>query len=222
MDRPQRLPGQGVLGGIESGDPEIGHLDASVLQHHDIVWLDIPVDHTLGMGMLQCLGDLGAEMQRFPPAHGTPLLHVLLEGQPVNELHHDVIGIPGVIHIVDCHDIRMGEHGDGLALRMEPSAEVLVPVQLLLEDLHRHITIETMVHGTIDHGHSAPADLLQDLIPAVEQPANILIHAQRSLRNNSIQHRRRTAVTLSGAPLRLAISISFSQMVSSPSPWVTS
>ena len=181
VDGAQRLPGQGILRGIEPGNAKIGHLDAAVLENHNIVGLDVPVDNPPRMGVLQRLGDLGGKMQRLPPVEGAPLLHILFESQAVNELHHDIVRIPGMVHVVHRYNIGMGQHGHRLALRMEPAAEVLVPAELLLEDFHRHKAVEPVTSGPIDHGHAAPADLLEYLITAIQQPSDIFIHRHRSL-----------------------------------------
>ena len=167
VDRAQRLPGQGILGGIQPCNTKIGYLDAAVLENHNVVGLDIPVDNAPAVGVLQRLGDLGCKMQRLPPGKRPTLLHILLQRQSVDELHNDVVNIVGVIDVINRHNIGVREHGNGLGLRIKPSAEVLVPAKLLLEDFHRHIAVEPMASGPVDHGHAASADLLENFITAV-------------------------------------------------------
>ena len=176
MDGPQRLPGQRILGGTEPRDPEISDLYAAVLQDHDIVRFDVPMDDPSGMGVLDGLGDLGGKMQRLPPGQRAPLLHILLEGQPVDQFHDDIVRFAGMVHVIDGHDIGVGEHRDGLAFGMEPPPEILVAAEFFLEDLHRHIPVEPVIHGPIDHGHAAPADFLQYFITAVQQATYEFIH----------------------------------------------
>ena len=89
--------------------------------------LDIPVDNPPAVGVGEGLHDLSDEVQCLPPGQlASLLLHILLEGDAVDELHNDVIQLRGVGHIVDRHDVGMGEHGDGLGLIVEPAAELLV------------------------------------------------------------------------------------------------
>jgi hypothetical protein len=43
---------------------------------------------------------------------------------------------------------------------MEPPPEILIPAELILEDLHRHIAVEPVASGPIYHRHTATSDLL--------------------------------------------------------------
>lgn len=131
--------------------------------------LDIPVDNPPAVGVGEGLHDLSDEVQCLPPGQlASLLLHILLEGDAVDELHNDVIQLRGVGHIVDRHDVGMGEHGDGLGLIVEPAAELSVLSQLLLENLHRHQPVEAVIPPLVDHGHTARPDALNNLISVVE------------------------------------------------------
>ena len=176
VHRAQGFPGQGTLGRGHTGNAKVGHLYAAVLEDHDIVGLDVPVDDPAAVGMLQRLGDLRGKMQRLPPVENPLLLHILLERNAVNQLHHDVVQIVGVRHVIDIDDIGMREHGDGLGLGMEPAAELGVLRQLILEDLDGHQPVQTMAPGLIDHGHAAGADDLENLIPMVQKPPYVILH----------------------------------------------
>ena len=125
----------------------------------------------------RALHDLGDEVQGLPPVQLAPLLlHILLEGDAVDELHDDIVQLAGAGHVVHRHDVGVGEHGDGLGLVVEAAAELRVLRQLLLEDLDGHQTVEPVAPGLVDHGHAAGADALQDLISVVEQFSYVLIH----------------------------------------------
>ena len=93
MDRAQGLLGQGAVpSGGDPGNAEIGHLDAAVPQHHDIVGLDVPMDDAPAVGMAQRLDDLGNEVQGLPPGQLIALaLHVLLQRDAVDQLHDDIL-----------------------------------------------------------------------------------------------------------------------------------
>ena len=129
--------------------------------------LDIPVDNPPAVGMLQRLGNLGGKMQCLPPGKRAALLHILLQRQPVDQLHDDVVNIVGVVDVINRHNIGMRQHGNCLGFRIKPSAEVLVPAQLLLKNFYRHIAVEPMAPGAVNHCHTASADLLQNFITAV-------------------------------------------------------
>ena len=76
--------------------------------------LDVTVNDPARMGVLECLGDLRRKMQRLAPIKLPFLLHILLERDPVDQLHYDIIEAVGVRHIVDAHDIRVRQHRDRL------------------------------------------------------------------------------------------------------------
>ena len=170
MDGTQGLLGQGaVSAGGHPGDAEVGHLHAAVPQHHHVVGLDVPVDDAPAVGVAQGLYDLGDEVQGLPPVQLAPLLlHILLQGDPVDELHDDVLNVSGAADIIHRHDVGVRQHGHGLGLVVEAAAELGVLGQVLPQDLHRHQPVQPVAPGFIHLGHPAGADELQDLISVVE------------------------------------------------------
>ena len=176
VHRAQGFPGEGGLGGGHPGNAEVGHLDAAVLEDHDVVGLDVPVDNPAAVGMLQCLGDLGGKVQRFPPVEHALLLHVLLQGDAVDELHDDIVHIVRMGHVIDIDDIGMREHGDGLGLGMEAAAKLCILRQLVLEDLDGHQPVEPVTPRLIHHGHAAGSDHFQNLVAVIQQPPDIILH----------------------------------------------
>ena len=176
VHRAQGFPGESGLGRGHPGNAEVGHLDAAVLENHDVVGLDVPVDDPAAVGMLQCLGDLGGKVQRFPPVEDALLLHVLLQGDTVDELHDDIVHIVRMGHVVDIDDIGMREHGDGLGLGMEAAAKLRILRQLVLEDLDGHQPVEPVTPRLIHHGHAAGSDHFQNLVAVIQQPPDIILH----------------------------------------------
>ena len=132
MDRPQRLLGQGIALVHDPGNPEVHDLHRAVFQHHHIVGLDIPVDNAPAVGMLQPLGDLHGKVEGLLPVKNALDLHILLQGNSVDQLHDNIVGAVGGRNVVDLHNIRVAEHGDGLALRPETAAEFLVAGKFIL------------------------------------------------------------------------------------------
>ena len=131
--------------------------------------LDVPVDDPPAVGVAQGLDDLGDKVEGLPPVELVPLLlHVLLQGDAVDELHDDVLQVGGAAHVVDGHDVGVGEHGHGLGLLVEAAAQLRVLRQVLPQNLHRHLAVEPVVQGPEDPGHSAHADLLHNLVSVVE------------------------------------------------------
>ena len=170
MDRAQGLLGQGGLGRRgEPGNAKVGHLQGAVPQHHHIVGLDVPVDDAPAVGVGQGLHDLGDEMEGLPPGQLAPLLlHVLLEGNAVQQLHHDIVQLRRVRHVIHRHDIGVRQHGDGLGLVVEAAAELRVLGQIFPKDLDGHQPVEPVTACLVHPGHAPGADDLQDLISIIE------------------------------------------------------
>ena len=128
------------------------------------------------MGVLQRLCDLEGKENRFlPPQRAFPL-HVILQGDAVDQLHDDVLHIPCAGHIVHRHNVGMGQHSYRLGFIPEAPAELFVLGQLLLEDLHRHKPVESVALCLVYNGHAAAPDNLQNLIAVIEHFADIFIH----------------------------------------------
>ena len=183
VDGTQGLLGHGGLGrGHDPGDAEVGHLHTAVPEDHDVLGLDVPVDDPPAVGVAQGPDDLGGEVEGLPPGQGAVLLlHILLEGQAVNELHDDVVQVVAVAVIIDGNDIRMGEHGDCPGLLVEAAAEVTVGGQVPLEDLDGHIPLQTVAVGLVDHSHPSNPDHVEDFIPVIEHFTDVLIHGNTLL-----------------------------------------
>jgi len=61
----------------KTGDAEIHHLDGAVLQKHNILGLNVPMDNSLVVGMLQRPQNLHREMHRFFPADDFLLVDIV-------------------------------------------------------------------------------------------------------------------------------------------------
>ncbi|MPM92869.1 hypothetical protein SDC9_140005 [bioreactor metagenome] len=167
---------QRLSGVLKARDAEIGHLHTAVPQNHDILRLDVPVDDAPAVGVGKAPHDLGDEVQRLPPVQLSPFLHVLLQGDAVDELHDDIFHVVALGHIVHRDDIGVGQHGDRLGFRMEPAAEFLVLRQIALQNFDRHQPVEAMTLGFVDDGHAAGTDPFQNLIAIIQHFSDIGIH----------------------------------------------
>ena len=176
MDAAQRLLGQCLVGVSQAGDAEVGHLYAAVPQYHDILGLDVPVDDAAAVSVAEAPHDLGDEVQRFPPVHLAPALHILLQGNAVDQLHDDVVDALGAGDIVNGDDIGMAELGDRKGFVPEAAAELGVLRQLTFQYFDGHKPVKAMTLGLIDIGHAAGADQLQQFIAVIQHFSNVLIH----------------------------------------------
>ena len=134
VHRPQGLLGQGVLGGgHDPGNAKVSHLHTAVPEHHNILGLNIPVNDPPAVGVSQGPDNLRDKIQGLPPVQATFFfLHILLEGNAVDELHDDIVQIIPLADIVHRDDVGVGEHGNCLGLLMEPAAEFRIGGQVPL------------------------------------------------------------------------------------------
>ena len=123
----QGFLGQCIALAHDPGNAKVGDFHGTIFQHHHVMGLDIPMDDAPAMGVLQGLGDLHAEVESLLPVEGPLLLHVLLQRDAVDQLHHNIIRIIGGGNVIHLHDIGMAQHGNSFTLRVEAAAELLIP-----------------------------------------------------------------------------------------------
>ena len=79
VHRADSLVGDGLGGAAgKAGDAKIGDLDRPVGEQHDILGLDVPVDDSLVVRMLQRPQNLNGEVQRLLPAQHMLLFDIIL------------------------------------------------------------------------------------------------------------------------------------------------
>ena len=96
------------------------------------------MDDAPAVGVLQACGDLHGEVEGLLPVQGALLLHVLLQGDAVDQLHDNEVGIVRGGNIEHLDDVGVAEHGNRLALRPEPAAELLVLGKFVFQYLDGH------------------------------------------------------------------------------------
>ena len=176
MYRAKGFLGQRLGCVCQTGNTEIGHLNAAVPQHHDVLRLNIPVDNAAAVCMAQCTHDLGDKMQRFAPIHLTAALHILLERNAVDQLHDNVFHVITAGYIVHRYDIGMRKLCYSPGLIPETAAKFRVIRQIALEYLHCHHAVQAMAFCFIYIGHAASADQLYELIAVIQHFSDVLIH----------------------------------------------
>ena len=177
VHRADRLVGHGLgLGLREARDAEVHHLDAAVLQQHDVLRLDVAVDDAALVRVLQRLQDLHRKVQRLAPLDLALLLDVLLERDAVHIFHDDVLDAVAEADVVHLDDVRVREHRDRLRFVSEAPEEIAVVRELLPEDLDGDPAVLDAVIRAVNVRHAALADQLVDLIAAVQALSDVFIH----------------------------------------------
>ena len=94
VDAAHRLPAvlDLVLRPGDAGDAEIHHPQLAVVQQHDVLGLDVPVDDAVAVGVVEGAEDLADEVDGLAAGDlAAPLVEVLPEGHALHTLHDDIL-----------------------------------------------------------------------------------------------------------------------------------
>ena len=155
---------------VTSGQAEVGHLHLAAGGEHDVLRLDVAVDHAL-------LGRLGQRGRHLPhDRQGVGQIGRAVPGDVVAQvlaLHvllGDVVQLIDAADLVNLHDVGVDQRGGGLGLQLEPLQIGAIAGQFRLEDLHRHPPLQTLLLGQIDLGHR-PASQPPQQVEIAQLPA---------------------------------------------------
>ena len=135
---------------------EVEQLRAGSRQH-DVCRLQIPVDDSVAMRMVECISNLDGEAQDQIERQRTSR-EALRQRLSLDVLHHDELNAVLFTDIVEGTDVRMVHLGDGPGLALEPldGLGILRPVRL--QDLDSHSPVEARVGRAIDLAHASGAE----------------------------------------------------------------
>jgi len=150
------------LGGQQAGQPEIEHFHVSIVTHHDVLGLHVPVHDSLGMGGGEGLRDLAANVDDGFPRDSRG--RNLAERSPLDQLHRDEPADVGLADLVYGDDVGMVQAGGGVGFPDEAVDGRAIAGQPLGDELDRHLTTEPRIARAIDLTHSARAERSQDLV----------------------------------------------------------
>ena len=129
----------------------------------------------MAVSMLQCIGKSHSDFQHSIQAQ-LMLLHILLQSNTVN-IFHNYILIAALRHnIIDIDDIRMHQARRGFRLPAELLQQLVVLEELVAQHFHGYITVQKLVVGQKDFGHTAIANRTNNLIASVQDGLAIFIH----------------------------------------------
>ena len=84
------------------------------------------MDQGLLVGVLQALRGLAHEIARLFHGERSAFVHEALQRDAVDKLHHEVMGVAGMVGIDDADNVRMIGAGGRLSLAAEPAHRLLV------------------------------------------------------------------------------------------------
>ena len=109
------------------------------------------------------VGDLRPDLERFVGLE-RPTLEASPERLAVQELHHEVVGVPFAADVVEGADVRVVERRDRARFSLEPLAHLGVVGKMRREDFHRDVAPEARVLGAVDLAHPARAERAENLV----------------------------------------------------------
>ena len=104
--------------GAEAGQPEVDHAHLAVVRDHDVVGFEVAVDHAALVRRRQAARRRQEDAQDLPHR---ALLSLQPVGQrvPLDQLHRDEHAVGERAHVIDHHDVGIGDLGGGLRLADE-------------------------------------------------------------------------------------------------------
>ena len=160
-----RFFGQFVLRGL--GDAKIddlGNGNSVVERDENIGWLDIAMDHTFLMRVLDGLADRYEQIEAFPVGQ-LVFVAVLRDGHSSHQFH-DKVGAPAFSRpcVQDFGDVRMIHHRQGLALGFE-AGDDLPGVHPELDDFQGDAALDRLfLLSHVNHAEATLAEFLKKFV----------------------------------------------------------
>ena len=133
-------------------------------REHQVVRLDVAMDHPLLVSVLQPLCRLSDALARFGDRHRPAMLHNTREVGSLDELHHEEVNVARLLGVVGRDDVGMSQLRRRLHFAPKPLDRLRLPDQLRVDELDRHRPIHQPMLGPIDVSHAAATDQLDDAI----------------------------------------------------------
>ena len=131
------------------------------------------MDDAAGMRMGERGGDGRTESARLVPGE-RPAGNDRVQALSLDELEHED-GLPAVLEdVVEPHDIRVLEPGEGRRLAFEARAELRVVRDPRMEDLEGHLAPEALVVRAPDDAHATPTELVTEAIAVRDDVLGVL------------------------------------------------
>jgi hypothetical protein len=138
-------------------EPEVGEDRTFLLVDEDVGRLEVPVDDTAAVGVVQRLRQ-GRQQRECSLGRARPLCQVLLQGRARDQAHGEVQASVGLPRVVDRGDAGVLEAPQHPRLPEEPGHERVLQRQGRPEHLQGHRAGEAEMGRSVDLTHPASAD----------------------------------------------------------------
>ena len=153
----------------ELGQPEVEHLHEVPLGQHHVGALDVAMDDAVGVGLVERVGDLHADLERLGHRQRSAC-HPVGEQLALDVLHRNEQVGAVLDQVVGDGDVGRAQHRRGARLANQPRPRLAVLGIGGGEELERHLTPEPGVLGQEHLAHAARAEafnhaVVQELRP---------------------------------------------------------
>ena len=121
----------------------------------DVVGLDVAVDDVVAVRVGEGVGHLAHDARRVADPEPLVRAEELPQRRAVDAAHNDVEDFFVPAHLVDRHDVRVLEPGDGLRFAEKPLGERGGGREVEIEDLHRDVAVQCRVAHAEDGREAA-------------------------------------------------------------------
>lgn len=153
-----------ALGGLCNAKIGQQHTPANI--NHDVVWLDITVDCTAPVGIIERGTNLANNRHRQTKINASPFLNNRIERAALDELHGDIAHAILFGDIENQHDVRVVEIRSGDRLALESLGKFRVASQMRGKHFQGNRALKRGIKRFIHDGHAATANLFLNLIAA--------------------------------------------------------
>ena len=163
--------GQGAAA-RHAGNAKVRHLDQAFGIDQDVLGLDVAVDDTIIVRMLQSRKDADGNLRRHALRQAALFSNDLLERAPAHVFHHQIAIALLLTHIQQVYDIVMAHLAGGQRLALKALQEFLIVIELRPQNLDRHIVPRAQIGSAKNQRHAALTDKLLQPVPLGEYAAD--------------------------------------------------
>jgi hypothetical protein len=145
--------------------PEVDDARAPVLADEDVLGLHVAVHDARVVRGGEATADLQEHAHDLPPRAGG-LAEPAAQRGTLDELHRDVDATRVGAHVVDRHDVRVGDARERLRLTEQPLARRGALGELVgVDELDRDLTIQLRVEARVHDGHATFTEAAEHPVP---------------------------------------------------------
>src|SRR5271169_3198692 len=135
----------------------------SALGDEDVRRLDVAMHDSSGMSGVECVGDLDGEREKDLCFQRTSR-NAVSQGHAIQKFHSDERLAVLLAKIVDGANIGVVQRGCGLRFALKAGECLLIPGNVLRQELEGDKAMEAGVLGFVDDAHAAGAEFLEDAV----------------------------------------------------------